>query len=266
MTVEEESPETDDLRLQQLDNNIFFGSCEVLAQPILLQYENIKFIIGVNLTTEKIASFYTVYFQHSNSLIVNFDSSSTQETIETPVELYNRNNTILLQKFVSQYLQMGKTNTPLSLTRFGKIQSLPQFCNSNVLTGEPLVQYQAFNDLLTLFKSFKHLGNILVVSSHSHDPTLIKFLVSRVIACHPSVTIQESLQYTRAILNLPINACDEFDILNDKGLQELAQAPEILQQRSKCSSKRRCGNPPENYFVDNKSLTGPSEHIKRGHF
>ncbi|CAI4054261.1 hypothetical protein N7582_000026 [Saccharomyces uvarum] len=265
MDVEVESSDTDELRLQQLDNNIFFGSCQVLAQPILLQYENIKFIIGVNLTTEKIASFYTLYFQHSNSLIVNFDSS-TQATTKTPVELYKRNNTILLQKFVSQYLQWGKTKTPLSLTRFGKIQSLPQFCNSNVLAGEPLVQYQVFNDLLTLFKSFKHLGNILVVSSHSHDPTLIKFLISSVIACHPSVTIQESLQYTRAILNLPINACEEFDILNDKGLQEFAQAPEILQHRLECSSKRRCGNIPENSSVDNKSLMGPAEHTKRGRF
>lgn len=103
------SSNADDLKLQRLDNDIFYGSCEILAQPILLQYENIKFIIGVNLSTENIASYYTQYFQNTNSLMVNICSPiTTNVTTEPTMDLYIQKNTILLQKLVGQYLQMGK--------------------------------------------------------------------------------------------------------------------------------------------------------------
>ncbi|CAI4054474.1 uncharacterized protein SKDI_01G0330 [Saccharomyces kudriavzevii IFO 1802] len=263
MNVHVEASSTeDDLKLQKVDNSVFFGPCGVLTQPILLQYENIKFIIGVNLTTEKGASFYTQYFRHSNSLMVNLDIS-TAATENSQVELYVRNNTILLQKIVGQYLQMGKMRASLSQPQIDTIQSLPQFCNSNVLTGGLLVQYQAFNDLLTLFKLFGHFGNILVVSSHSHDSTLIKFLISTVITYHPFVTILEALQYMKAILDLPINASDEFDIINDRELQEFSDAQKLLRHRQTCSSKRRCRNLPENTPIDNKILMSP---VKRNRF
>lgn len=93
------SSNADDLKLQRLDNDIFYGSCEILAQPILLQYENIKFIIGVNLSTENIASYYTQYFQNTNSLMVNICSPiTTNVTTEPTMDLYIQKNTILLQK------------------------------------------------------------------------------------------------------------------------------------------------------------------------
>lgn len=265
MEIEDSSP-IDDLKLQKLDTNVYFGPCEILTQPILLQYENIKFIIGVNLSTEKIASFYTQYFRNSNSVVVNLCSPTTAAvaTKKAAIDLYIRNNTILLQKFVGQYLQMGKKiKKSLTQAQTDTIQSLPQFCNSNVLSGEPLVQYQAFNDLLALFKSFSHFGNILVISSHSYDCALLKFLISRVMTYYPLVTIQDSLQYMKATLNISISTSDEFDILNDKELWEFGQTQEILKRRQTSSVKRRCVNLPENSTIDNRMLMGTT---KRGRF
>ena len=120
-----DSSVVDDLNLQKLDSNVFFGPCEILTQPILLQYENIKFIIGVNISTEKIASFYTQYFRNSNSVIVNLCSPTTAATKKPTIGLYIQNNTILLQKLVGQYLQMGKKiKTSLTQARTDTILSL----------------------------------------------------------------------------------------------------------------------------------------------
>lgn len=259
-----DSSATDDLNLQKLDSNVFFGPCEILTQPILLQYENIKFIIGVNINTEKVASFYTQYFRNSNSVIVNLCSPTTAATKTPTIGLYIRDNTILLQKLVGLYLQMGKKiKTSLTQARTDTIQSLPQFCNSNVLSDEPLVLYQAFNDLLVLFKSFNNFGNILVVSPHSYDCVLFKFLISRVMTYYPIATIPDSMQYMKAILNISISASDELDILNDKELQEFGQTQETLKRRQARSAKRRCDNLHENSTMDSKIIMGTT---KRGRF
>lgn len=80
---------------------------------------------------------------------------------------------------------------------------------------------------------------------------------------YPLVTIQDSLQYMKATLNISISTSDEFDILNDKELWEFGQTQEILKRRQTSSVKRRCVNLPENSTIDNRMLMGTT---KRGRF
>lgn len=211
----------DQLKPQRLDNNIFFGPLNTLAQDEFIECENIELFIGVGLNTRRLASILngipSFAGRTDSRLVLNFDpefdyDSVTSGSADPAIEDYCRYNSTLLYQYIESFSR-GKTETSLQETyrcltptpetsdQFHLIDGIidTYYHGGNVCTDVSSGRFLAFNDLISIFKCVNPKGRVLVFSQNGNDLDLVSFLISTLLRKNPSVKMMEAYQFLRSI-------------------------------------------------------------------
>ncbi|EDO15789.1 hypothetical protein Kpol_1040p2 [Vanderwaltozyma polyspora DSM 70294] len=224
------------LRPQRLDNNVFFGPLNTLTQVEFLRENNIRFFIGIGVSTERLAKICNENAMLRGSMneviMINFDSgvvagqrcnSFDSESITTD---FQRFNTSQLQNLISYLVNdkrsssshsSGNPNDDRCLTPLPEQSDISNllygdishYYGSSVFSDVNVEKFKAFNDLITLFKAYDPTNKVLVFSNDGNDEDLVTLLVSSVLKANPSTKIFEALQYVKSLRAALSNIKDE---------------------------------------------------------
>lgn len=209
---------------QKLDGNVYFGSLTTLTDPLILQQRNIRYFIGVDISTAVFANAYDMLSRPYNEELVmtNLENdmmmmnNCNDDTTNELISKYHRNNTYLLQKLQSGGNEVFEKHTSLMVTppvtpvgsrtqqRFSFLDgekpvntALGMRVSSNSFKEYNLDRFKVFNELISLFRNSNGNDNILVVSESGNDHELITLLISLILKKDPSIAIMDALQFVK---------------------------------------------------------------------
>lgn len=240
------SDQLEQLKPQQLDSNIFFGPLNILTQLDFIKEQNIRFFIGIGLDTQRLATLLygnqIFYNNKDDILMVNFDSSFNRDNVMTDsvshmTKQYYSHNTSLLNRLIGRVLHGNLDSNP-SLNTHRCLTPTPErpdvsqllhgdishyYNSGNIYTESDIEKFNAFNDLITIFKSFEAGGNILVFSQNGNDEDIVTLLISTVLKKNPFVKIPEAFQFIKS-LRPTIHDLQQEHIYWCRGLIDFSEA------------------------------------------
>lgn len=210
-------------RLQQLDNNIYFGSLPSLGDLETLRNNNIRFFIGVDIPTETMAHVYTqsnlinLYSPQGmqDIVMINFDTSIVPRKIDSndpTVPVYIKNNTMMLNQLV------GHLDPEIFITKqtiYGEKRNYNHL-KSNVFQLNNYTMFEQFNDWVEIFKSTTN--GVLIFGDHENSETLISLLMSCVIKKSSSLKLVDAFQFVKSLKNDSNDNIQEQNIYWNSGL------------------------------------------------
>ncbi|CAL9736990.1 hypothetical protein MOSE0_L01068 [Monosporozyma servazzii] len=210
-------------RLQQLDNNIYFGSLPSLGDLETLRNNNIRFFIGVDIPTETMAHVYTqsnlinLYSPQGmqDIVMINFDTSIVPREIDSndpTVPVYIKNNTMMLNQLV------GHLDPEIFITKqtiYGEKRNYNHL-KSNVFQLNNYTMFEQFNDWVEIFKSTTN--GVLIFGDHENSETLISLLMSCVIKKSSSLKLVDAFQFVKSLKNDSNDNIQEQNIYWNSGL------------------------------------------------
>lgn len=193
------------IKPQQLSNNVFFGPLNTLSQQEFLFKHQIKFFIAVGIPTKKAAEYYH-NMPIKDFIMVNIDggfdrSPSSNDELQRILH-YNQANSDNLKQLLANINTSSTSEHERCLTPQPDLNQL-MYRNineytTNTITLSGVQKFESFNDFLTLFK-MSGLGNVLVFSTNGNDEELVTLLISHVLKMNASVSLLEAFNYVKSL-------------------------------------------------------------------
>ncbi|QEU58215.1 hypothetical protein KDRO_A02300 [Kluyveromyces lactis] len=204
------------MKPQQLSNNVFFGPLNTLSQYDFLSKNDIKFFISVGIPVER-AMDYARNIQLDQFMICCLDkefdrTKFSDDTMNNILEFNNKHSVDL--KTLIQHVSLSEecAAQPLQSHLYRSVSEY----TTNIYTADGVHKFECFNDLITLFKLAK-MGNILVFSSNGNDENLVILLISHMLKQNPSINVVDAFSYVKN-LRPTVNNMKEDNIYWCSGL------------------------------------------------
>lgn len=242
-------------RLQQLDNNIFFGSLPSLHDLDTIRSNNIRFFIGVDIPTETMAHVYTqsnlinLYSPQGmqDIVMINFDTSIVPRSIDAndpTVPVYIENNTMMLNQLVTH---LDPDMFTSKQTIYGEKRNYHNL-KSNVFQLNNYTMFEQFNDWVEIFKSTTTNG-VLIFGDHENSETLISLLMSCVIKKSSNLKLNDAFQFIKSLKNDSNDNIQEQNIYWNSGLLMYYEA--IRKYSMSFSINKKTLSTTTSFFKDN---------------
>lgn len=186
----------DQMKPQQLCNNVFFGPLNTLSQQEFLNENNIRFFISVSIPVERVIE-YAANIHLDRFLMCCFDQSFDRTRLSDEVmcrllEFNGKHSADLKALIHNASLSDECIARPLQSLFY---RSVAEY-TTNIFTADGVQKFEQFNDLITLFK-LSQLGNVLIFSSNGNDENLLTLLISQILKCNPKVSVMDAFTYVK---------------------------------------------------------------------
>ena len=198
-----------------LDRQVLFGTTETVeTHAAELRDANVRFFIGVDLSTATMAQLYgseamtRLYGSRDDIVVVNFDSQFRDDLQvgdlqqlaaqvgDDSLVAYLWNNSQLMRLMAKQLADGNDMSQILH-----RYVNAYRGSNSYALTHTE--RFQAFNDLLTMFQMTNAQGRVLVLAESATSENMLALLISTLLKRDTSVRVQQAYQFVMSLMDTP---------------------------------------------------------------
>lgn len=181
---------------QRLNNEVFFGSINLLNDINFINDNNIHFFITDNIPISDLLKFNCLN-DSDNFLFINFNSQFNINNFNE--KFFLDNNLLKFQKIITKLIEERKNE-------FDDIRSylyddIHNYYKTTIFNDEYKDRFIKFNDILTIFKKFDKNLKVLTLSNTNNYEPLFTLLVSNVLKNNPNFKTLEALQFVKSMRN-----------------------------------------------------------------